>query len=247
MEALGRGGETFWRMGEHLPHFSSPLTPFPSKTFVFVESLSAAFLGADCLESGTIPKLNGPRMNTADGTLPRRQPTSPSRKSLSRRDIIRSEQCPAKPRRQASSVAARRSAPASASTSPGATSADAGSRSGMTPTEVDTSGRPQAMISSAALAMVSDQQPGDHAHVQRGQAGRHIRDFSSDGHIPLHARLADPRLNLFLKRSGGKAEKQQPDVSHTFAHKLCQRRDGFPFAPSRGQTVRAGRRRIRHP
>ena len=26
-------------MGEHLPHFSSPLTPFPSKTFVFIESL----------------------------------------------------------------------------------------------------------------------------------------------------------------------------------------------------------------
>ena len=43
MEALGRGGETFWRMGEHLPHFSSPLTPFPSKTFVFIESLFRVF------------------------------------------------------------------------------------------------------------------------------------------------------------------------------------------------------------
>lgn len=44
MEALGRGGETCWRMGKHPPYFSSPLTPFPSKTFVFIESLSAAFL-----------------------------------------------------------------------------------------------------------------------------------------------------------------------------------------------------------
>ena len=30
--------------GEAPPYFSSPLTPFPSKTFVFIESLSAAFL-----------------------------------------------------------------------------------------------------------------------------------------------------------------------------------------------------------
>ena len=69
------GGETCWRMGKHPPYFSSPLTPFPSKTFVFIESLSAAFPKAGCLENGTSPK-KGSRMNTADGTLPCRQPTS---------------------------------------------------------------------------------------------------------------------------------------------------------------------------